>query len=669
MNTRSAMNHGFKKTIGLLLTLFMIALTPGVIAKAAGSGGLVTLTVTVTGLDFNSGIDVTAEKEIDGVLTYYYKVTDSNGVAVFNIPFGGTVRVFGEPISGYLTPETTISLTQLKGNLQKACTLTYIESQIVIPVTGITVEPESASLFIGQTVSLIETVSPLNATDKSVSWESDSPLVASVDGGLVTALSGGAATITATTTDGAYSATSEITVMVISSVINPTDKEAAPGSVTELPNSVTTILEGGGTYELEVVWSLPSDASDATLSLVGDTQYLTLESDAVGPYALSGDVEYTEFEATLNVIVSETPVIPIASATLSEYSLSLYIGLDRDTATLSLTVTPEGADTSALIWRSSNEASVQIVSVAEDKKSALIKGIANGTSIISVTLPGSPETVLDTCTVNVSADPLLTDPAYIVATLENDPTSVDQFANKYEVWIRCYDLPDGKYFIRVTDKGSGLPLGIGDVFVTGVDPDLDGVTEFKYNLYAETLFDLTNNYSVSYFIEMSTDPTFPSGDDEVTLLPKTFVDNFKITSPVPTGQIMVNVFEVIGGIISPPSDTIEGMHVILCRETDLGTAVEYEDYLLGYYEGHPLFSDEVKLIGHVSDTGFVVWDTPKEKLKIGGYILLIELPGGYKSNLDQTNPDPNEEGLLKEVHILRNTVVYREIIVANQGTP
>ncbi|HSL87563.1 MAG TPA: hypothetical protein VK861_11550, partial [Bacteroidales bacterium] len=93
------------------------------------------------------------------------------------------------------------------------------------------------------------------------------------------------------------------------------------------------------------------------------------------------------------------------------------------------------------------------------------------------------------------------------------------------------------------------------------------------------------------------------------------------------------------------------------------------DYILGYNEGHPVFSDEAKLIGHVQSDGSVLWDVPKEKLKIGGYILLMELSQSYTSNLNEINPNPNEEGLLKEVHILRNTTVYREIIVSNQGTP
>lgn len=78
----------------------------------------------------------------------------------------------------------------------------------------------------------------------------------------------------------------------------------------------------------------------------------------------------------------------------------------------------------------------------------------------------------------------------------------------------------------------------------------------------------------------------------------------------------------------------------------------------------PLYTDEVKLIGHVNPDGTVTWETPKESLKIGGYILLVELPNGYTTNLDSIYYDGE---LLKEVHITRNNVVYREIIVDNNN--
>ena len=53
---------------------------------------------------------------------------------------------------------------------------------------------------------------PADATDKSISWESSAPTVASVAEGVITALSVGEATITVTTTDGGFTATCAVTV-------------------------------------------------------------------------------------------------------------------------------------------------------------------------------------------------------------------------------------------------------------------------------------------------------------------------------------------------------------------------------------------------------------------------------------------------------------------------
>ena len=82
-----------------------------------------------------------------------------------------------------------------------------------VHVTGVDVSPATVSLEEGETESLTATVSPSNATDKSVSWSSSNTSVATVNSsGVVTAVSAGTATITATTTDGGYTDTCTVTV-------------------------------------------------------------------------------------------------------------------------------------------------------------------------------------------------------------------------------------------------------------------------------------------------------------------------------------------------------------------------------------------------------------------------------------------------------------------------
>ena len=81
-----------------------------------------------------------------------------------------------------------------------------------VPVTGVTVSPTTLALKTGTTGTLTATVAPENATVTSVSWSTSDANVATVEKGVVTAVSEGTATITAKTDDGAFTATSEITV-------------------------------------------------------------------------------------------------------------------------------------------------------------------------------------------------------------------------------------------------------------------------------------------------------------------------------------------------------------------------------------------------------------------------------------------------------------------------
>ena len=83
---------------------------------------------------------------------------------------------------------------------------------VIIPTTGITLDQTSGTLTEGDTVTLTATVSPDNASNKSVTWETSNSVVATVVDGVVTALKAGTATITAKTADGNFSATYALTV-------------------------------------------------------------------------------------------------------------------------------------------------------------------------------------------------------------------------------------------------------------------------------------------------------------------------------------------------------------------------------------------------------------------------------------------------------------------------
>ena len=74
---------------------------------------------------------------------------------------------------------------------------------VSVDVTGVTITPNEITIDTGDTKQLAAEVKPSNASDKSVTWESDTPAVAAVSSnGLVTAVAGGSATITAKSVNG-----------------------------------------------------------------------------------------------------------------------------------------------------------------------------------------------------------------------------------------------------------------------------------------------------------------------------------------------------------------------------------------------------------------------------------------------------------------------------------
>ena len=88
-----------------------------------------------------------------------------------------------------------------------------LDDSVIYKVTKVELNKTSLTLDVGNSDTLIAAITPDNATDKSVTWESSAPGVATVDtSGKVTAVAPGTATITATTEDGSKTATCVVTV-------------------------------------------------------------------------------------------------------------------------------------------------------------------------------------------------------------------------------------------------------------------------------------------------------------------------------------------------------------------------------------------------------------------------------------------------------------------------
>lgn len=118
----------------------------------------------------------------------------------------------------------TVTATNDYGSYSKELSVT-IDAQTNVPVTGVPLSQTELSLTEGGTAQLNATVLPNDATNKSVTWTSNAPGVATVDSsGKVTAVASGTATITVTTQDGNHTATCAVTVRPDIPLPTPTTK-------------------------------------------------------------------------------------------------------------------------------------------------------------------------------------------------------------------------------------------------------------------------------------------------------------------------------------------------------------------------------------------------------------------------------------------------------------
>ena len=150
--------------------------------------------------------------------------------------------------------DTNGKLTVDGGTLTQNGTVT---GDVTYKVTGVSLSPTTLTLDVGASSTLTATITPDNASNKSINWESGNTGVATVDtSGKVTAVAQGTTTITATAADGSgKSAECSVTV-----------KEAANVPVESVSLDKTSLgLTEGETAQLTATVE-PEDASNKNVT-------------------------------------------------------------------------------------------------------------------------------------------------------------------------------------------------------------------------------------------------------------------------------------------------------------------------------------------------------------------------------------------------------------------
>jgi uncharacterized protein YjdB/sucrose-6-phosphate hydrolase SacC (GH32 family) len=361
-------------------------------------------------------------------------------------------------VTAVATGTAVITVKTVDGNFTATCTVSVSSG---VPVTGVTLNKASTTLSAGGSETLVATVLPSNATNKSVTWSSNNTAVATVNSsGAVTAVSQGTAVITVTTIDGGKTATCSITVTAPSNVVldfesgNLSGWTVFSGNAFSVLDVCTDVNWGwGGPFNQQGSWHLwgfkdggdtqVGELRSGTFTLGGSGQVTALigggndinnlyvalcrasDNFVIAKQTGANDEAYTTKTLDGAAYVGTTcyikavdaatggfghinidnviiPVssggIPVTSVSLNKSTTSIFVG---STETLVATVNPSNATNKNVTWSSSNTA------VATVSATGLVTGIAQGSATITVTTQDGAKTA--TCSVTITQQYLVLD--------------------------------------------------------------------------------------------------------------------------------------------------------------------------------------------------------------------------------------------------------------------
>lgn len=232
-------------------------------------------------------------------------------------------------------------------------------------VTGLALNSASICMEIGDVTEIAVAVSPSNATNPTVEWESSNEQVASVNEcGVVTGISSGTTTITCKATDGSgVKASCEVTVlnMVKSIVLNKTSGTLYTKKTMQLSPTVSPSDADCKTVE----WS----SNKTSVAKVNANGLVT----AIAPGTATITCKATDGSgviATCKVTVKQL----VTGVALNKTSATVYTA---KTLQLKATISPSNASNKAVTWSSSNSA------IAKVSSSGLVTAVAPGTATIT----------------------------------------------------------------------------------------------------------------------------------------------------------------------------------------------------------------------------------------------------------------------------------------------
>ncbi len=254
--------------------------------------------------------------------------------------------------------KTTVTVTTADGGYTAKCTVNVVKK-----VTGVKLNASAKDLYLDKTLTLKATVSPSDATTKTVTWSSSDTAVAKVSAtGVVTPVKPGTAVITVKTSDGSFTAkcTVEVKRAVTKIALNKTTATVKSDTPLTLKATIT-----------------PSNATDKTVKWTSSNKKVaTVSSKGVVTGVGKGTATITATsENGLKATCKVTVYMVVAGVELSKSEATVYAG---EKLTLKASVLPADANEPAVTFSSSDE------KVAKVSSKGVVTGVSTGTAVITV---------------------------------------------------------------------------------------------------------------------------------------------------------------------------------------------------------------------------------------------------------------------------------------------
>ena len=415
-------------------------------ATSEGKSGTAPLTVTLVPVGTVTVAPPSASFRVGATATFGATVKDANGTVVTNRVVTWTssnTAIATVSAAGVVTGVTPGTATITATSEGKSGTASATVS--AIPVGSVTVSPATKALLVLQTFQLTATVKDSTGavvTDRTVTWTSSAPLVASVSStGLVTAGAvPGTATITATSETKSGTSTITVALVPVSSVIVQPGHDSIPTNSSAQLTAVTEDSIGGILTGRTVTWSssAPGTAAVSNTGLVTTNTVLGLATITATSEGKSGTSAITVYVPVATVVVAP------ASATILVTQTKAFTGTPKDAGGNNLSGR-------VVTWASSNTAVATINA----------SGVATGVSPGTVTITGTSEGKSGTATLIVNPVP--------VATVTISPPSPDTVFIGYTTQLSAVtkDSVGGVLTGRTVTWQSGTP-GVATVGTTGL---------------------------------------------------------------------------------------------------------------------------------------------------------------------------------------------------------